>query len=60
MSEAPWIKNSDANGNCVEVQTQPDGGRKVRHSKHPDDQVLTFNATEWSLFIEGAKQGMFD
>lgn len=57
-----WRKASysSAEGqNCVEVASLPDGGHAVRDSKHPDEAVLTFSASEWNAFIQGVKDGEF-
>lgn len=47
-------------GNCVEVAVTEDGGRAVRHSKHPEDAVIFYSRGEWEAFLEGAKAGEFD
>jgi hypothetical protein len=44
----------------VETCTLPDGGRAVRHSKHPDGPKLIFTPAEWQAFIAGVKVGQFD
>jgi hypothetical protein len=58
----PFVKAtaSGQNGNCVEVAMLEDGGRAVRHSKHPDVTPLYYSAEEWKAFIIGAKAGEFD
>ncbi|WP_018640151.1 DUF397 domain-containing protein [Parafrankia elaeagni] len=58
-----WRKSSYSGGNggnCVEVAELPDGGRAVRHSKHPDSSVLSFTAAEWEAFLAGARDGEFN
>lgn len=57
-----WHKSSLSadTGNCVEVAHLPDGTTAIRDSKAPDGPILTFNATEWRAFVEGAKTGEFD
>ncbi|MCK9923342.1 DUF397 domain-containing protein [Frankia sp. AgPm24] len=57
-----WRKSSYSSGNggnCVEVADLPDGGRAVRHSKHPDGDVLLFTGPEWVAFLAGARDGEF-
>lgn len=67
MSKIPdkltWRKStfsSGSGGNCVEVAELPDGGRAVRHSKHPNGPVIAYTAAEWDAFLEGVKAGEFD
>jgi hypothetical protein len=57
-----WIKSSlsFSNSNCAEVASLPDGGVAVRHSKHPEGDVLRFTPGEWEAFIGGARLGEFD
>lgn len=46
--------------NCVEVAELPDGGRLVRDTKDAGTgPVLTFTATEWAAFLDGARAGEF-
>jgi hypothetical protein len=49
-------------GNCVEAGPLGDGtGRvAVRHSHHPDGQVIVYNRAEWAAFIGGVRNGEFD
>jgi hypothetical protein len=55
-----WHKSSfSQNGDCVEISFS-DREVLVRHSKHPEDAVLTFNSSEWAAFIAGARTGEFD
>ena len=67
MSKIPdnltWRKStfsSGSGGNCVEVAELPDGGRAVRHSKHPTGPAIAYTAAEWDAFLEGVKAGEFD
>jgi hypothetical protein len=63
QSELTWRKarKSSADGsNCVEVADLPGGGRAVRDSKNPGGAMLTFTASEWDAFLDGAKNGEFD
>lgn len=56
-----WRKarSSTAHGACVEVAN---GGHvvAVRDSKNPQGAILTYTATEWQSFLDGAKRGEFD
>jgi hypothetical protein len=58
-----WKKGSRSNGNggnnCVEVARIHDGWA-VRDSKDPDGPHLWFTATEWTAFVDSAKDGEFD
>lgn len=47
-------------GNCVEVAVTEGGGRAVRHSKHPEGEVIFYSREEWDAFLAGAKAGEFD
>jgi len=59
-----WRKGSRSNGNggnnCVEVANMDDGGVAVRDSKNPSGPVLFFTPTEWTAFVDSAKNGEFD
>ena len=44
---------------CVEVALDEDTVR-VRDTKNPDDEMLTFTHKEWDAFIKGVKMGEFD
>lgn len=56
-----WRKarSSVGNGACVEVASFRNGVA-VRDSKNPHGAVLTYTATEWHAFLDGAKKGEFD
>jgi len=41
--------------NCVEVGDLPRGAA-IRDSKHPDAGHITFPASEWATFIDGARR----
>ncbi|MFI0709816.1 DUF397 domain-containing protein [Streptomyces inhibens] len=62
LSAARWRKStySDGNGgNCVEVADDFPGVVPVRDSKAPQGPALVIQATPWSAFIEGVKDGQF-
>lgn len=46
--------------NCVEVAAMPEGGVRVRDSKHRDGGTLGYTDTEWAVFVAAAKGGEFD
>lgn len=60
-SELAWRKarSSIGNGACVEVASM-NGMVALRDSKDPNGTVLTYTATEWHAFLDGAKKGEFD
>lgn len=54
-----WQRSSRCgNTTCVEVAMDGDTVR-VRDSKHPDRQPLTFTAAEWADFVAGVRAGEF-
>lgn len=57
-----WRKStySNAYGNCVEVDTRPNGDIVVRDSKDPSGPVLVFTPAEWAAFTAGVRDGEFD
>jgi hypothetical protein len=62
LSNAMWYKSSRSGGNggdCVEVANL-DQVVAVRDSKQPDNGVLVFNRSEWTTFVDAAKNGEFD
>lgn len=55
-----WKRSSYCGTNaCVEVTLLPDGSARVRDSKHPDRQPLTFDAEAWAAFVAGVQAGEF-
>jgi Domain of unknown function (DUF397) len=56
-----WLKaqRSGADGNCVEIASTV-GKIAVRDSKDPDGPILVYTPTEFSAFLEGARNGEFD
>jgi hypothetical protein len=62
LPQAVWYKSSRSGGNggnCVEVANLTDTVA-VRDSKQPDDGVLVFSRTDWTIFVDAAKNGEFD
>ena len=62
LSRAVWHKSSRSGGNggnCVEVANL-DMAVAVRDSKAPDNGMLVFDRSEWSKFVDAAKNGEFD
>jgi hypothetical protein len=60
-----WRVSSHSNGtdgSCVEAGPLADGSGRValRHSHHPDAQVIVYTRAEWDAFVGGAKNGEFD
>lgn len=60
-SNLTWLKaqKSTYSGQCVEVASTV-GKIAVRDSKDPDGPVLVYTPTEFSAFLEGARNGEFD
>jgi Domain of unknown function (DUF397) len=56
-----WLKaqRSGANGQCVEIASTA-SKIAVRDSKDPDGPILVYTPTEFSAFVEGARNGEFD
>jgi hypothetical protein len=57
-----WRKSvhSNPNGACVELAPVQGGGVAMRHSRHPEGEVLIYTAAEFRAFLLGAKDGEFD
>jgi Domain of unknown function (DUF397) len=51
---------STNNGACVEVASVAGEAVAVRDSKDPGGHVLVYTLSEWSAFINGARNGEFD
>ncbi|XVQ12808.1 DUF397 domain-containing protein [Spirillospora sp. CA-255316] len=49
-------------GNCVEAGPLNDGTERVavRHSRHPDAEVIIYTRSEWEAFLKGVRNGEFD
>jgi len=56
-----WLKaySSTANGQCVEIASTV-GKIAMRDSKDPEGPILVYTTTEFSAFLEGARNGEFD
>lgn len=53
-----WITASDGNGSCVEVRRN--GVQvEVRDTKNRAAGVQTYTLTEWAVFEEGVRSGVF-
>jgi hypothetical protein len=59
---AQWTKarQSNGQGNCVEVTVLDGGGMAVRNSRFPDGPALVFTPGEAEAFLAGAREGQFD
>jgi hypothetical protein len=58
-SDGDWFKSSySGNSGCVEVCLGPTV--RVRHSKDPGGQVLSFTDGEWTAFLQGVMSGEFN
>lgn len=57
-----WQKSRDsnANGQCVELAALPDGDVAVRNSRFPDGPALIYTKEEIESLIVGMKNGEFD
>ncbi|MEU9833064.1 DUF397 domain-containing protein [Streptosporangium sp. NPDC048047] len=65
LANVAWhisTKSENGGGSCVEAgPLADDSGRiAVRHSHHPDGQVILYTRAEWDAFIGGVKDGEFD
>lgn len=55
-----WQRSSYCGTNaCVEVLRHADGTVRLRDSKHPEREPLTFTAEEWEAFRLGVQAGEF-
>lgn len=64
-ARAAWhISTYSANGDaeCVEAGPLADGTERVavRHSHHPDAEVILYTRGEWEAFLAGVRNGEFD
>jgi len=59
-SELFWLKaQASGAGSCVELASMV-GGVAIRDSKDPEGPVLVYTPTEFSAFLDGARNGEFD
>ena len=60
LRDLTWRSSSICNNaNCVEIAMLP-GRILLRDGKNPAGPVLSFDATEWTHFLNSAKLGCFD
>lgn len=62
---AAWMKSPASGGNegCLYVSTALDGSGDVALADSkagPDAPIQVLNRTEWTAFLDGAKDGAFD
>ncbi|WP_326562065.1 DUF397 domain-containing protein [Micromonospora sp. NBC_01796] len=65
LPEVAWhisTRSGNGSGNCVEAGLILDGSRRVavRHSHHPDGDVLVYGSAEWTSFLNGVKTDGFN
>ncbi|MFE6776871.1 DUF397 domain-containing protein [Streptomyces sp. NPDC057702] len=62
LTSAKWFKSSYSgnHGDCVEVGAGMPTTVPVRDSKDPHGPTLAFDATAWTAFVTGVKNGDFD
>jgi hypothetical protein len=54
--------SSNGGAECVEAGPLIDGTERVavRHSHHPDGEVILYTRAEWEAFTGGVRNGEFD
>ena len=61
LSRANWQRAVDGQGTKGSVEVAfVDDLIGVRNSAEPDGPVLVFTQSEWTAFVEGAKEAEFD
>jgi hypothetical protein len=62
LAEHAGDARPDGGGNCVEAGPLGDGTERVavRHSHHPDAEVIVYTRAEWEAFLKGVRNGEFD
>jgi hypothetical protein len=55
-------RSTNNGGQCVEAGPLGDGSGRVavRHSQHPEGEIIVYTRAEWVAFLAGAKDGEFD
>ncbi|POM27741.1 hypothetical protein BTM25_21600 [Actinomadura rubteroloni] len=64
-SRVGWHISTFSDGgrpNCVEAGPLGDGSGRVavRHSQHPDAELIVYTRAEWEAFVAGVRNGEFD
>jgi hypothetical protein len=60
LAGAQWFKSTRSGAKeCVEVAYLDSGRIGVRDSKNPDGPALIFGPAEWSVFVDGLRDGVF-
>ncbi|MFI6074921.1 DUF397 domain-containing protein [Actinoplanes sp. NPDC051343] len=63
LTGAVWHKSTRSGGNggdCVEVAVNLPGIVAVRDSKDRAGGTLVFTSTQWTVFLDGVRDGDFD
>ncbi|SFK19094.1 protein of unknown function [Streptosporangium canum] len=65
LADVAWrisARSANGGGQCVEAGPLADGSGRVavRHSRHPDGEVIVYTRAEWEAFVGGVKDGEFD
>ena len=59
-NQSPWrTATMSHDTNCVQVR-HDSGFIVVGNSRFPDGPFLSYTASEWTAFLDGAKKGEFD
>lgn len=55
-------RSPNGGGSCVEAGPVRDSSGRVavRHSHHPDGQVIVYGGDQWEAFVSRIKSGDFD
>jgi hypothetical protein len=65
LADVAWhisTHSPNGGGQCVEAGPLADGSERVavRHSRHPDAEVILYTRPEWEAFLAGVRDGEFD